>query len=70
MEKQVFSCQSCRAKLNLSGLESLPAADSIQGIADVRRQNGAASSTLAGFKVDESFIFLDHGGRKGKFDLP
>ena len=69
MEKQVFRCQSCRAKLNISGLDSLPGVESVQSTSEHRRPLGAANIAAGGSKVDDSFIFLDHGARKGKSKL-
>ena len=60
MDKHIFRCQSCRAKLNIGGLDSLPDAD----LAHTSSGFKNASSTVGGSKVDESFIMLDNGTRK------
>ncbi|KAL3139672.1 hypothetical protein ABBQ38_003986 [Trebouxia sp. C0009 RCD-2024] len=62
MEKQVFRCQSCRVKLNIGGLDSLAQpAQTSSGYRHTSTANGA----LGGSAVDESFILLDSGTKKG-----
>lgn len=65
MEKQVFRCQSCRAKLDIGGLDSLAGAENAQNSSGHKQTSSTANSNIGGFKVDESFIVLDHGARKG-----
>ena len=65
MEKQIFRCQSCRVKLNIGGLDSLPGAESSQSSSAPRQTQNIAHSTFGGSKVDESFIVLDHNKSKG-----
>lgn len=62
--EQVFRCQSCRAKLNIGGMDSLGGADAAQTSPGYRHTTNA-NSVLGGSKVDESFIVLDNGSKKG-----
>ena len=61
MDKEVFRCQSCRAKLKIGGMDSLPGPDAPHSAGF----NNTANSTVGGSKVDDSFIVLEGGSRKG-----
>ena len=62
--EQIFRCQSCRAKLDIGGMDSLGGAEAAQTSSGYRH-TPSANSALGGSKVDESFIVLDNGSKKG-----
>lgn len=63
--EQVFRCQSCRAKLNIGGMDSLGGGADAAQTSPVCRHTINANSVLGGSKIDESFIVLDNGAKKG-----
>ena len=62
--EQTFRCQSCRAKLNIGCTNSLPGADTAQTSSGYRH-TPSANSASGGYNVDESFIVLEDGSKRG-----
>ncbi|KAK9824013.1 hypothetical protein WJX72_006970 [[Myrmecia] bisecta] len=61
--EQVFHCQSCRAKLNIIGIDNTQH----EGVSVSHRQSSLlGASAFGGSKVDESFVLLDSAGRRGQ----
>lgn len=63
MEKEVFSCQSCKAKLNITGTQAVLTPDANQASSRASRGVETARGSSRG---DDSFIVLEPGAQKGK----
>lgn len=60
MDRQVFRCQSCRAKLNITGTDVLSTSEASQA-----SPRPSSSADTAHSRVDDSFIVLEPGAKKG-----